>query len=41
MVSGRLARARKSGPGGPEVANEKFGKELNREMDGFREASQN
>ena len=36
MVLGRLARARKSGPGGPEVVNEKFDKELNREMDGFR-----
>ena len=36
MVSGRLARSRKSGPGGPEVVNEKFDQELNREMDGFR-----
>ena len=36
MVSGRLVRSRKSGPGGPEVVNEKFDKELNREMDGFR-----
>ena len=34
MVSGRLARSRKSGPGGPEVVNEKFDKELKREMDG-------
>ncbi len=40
MVSGRklilLSRSMKSGPGGPEVVNEKFDKELNREMDGFR-----
>ena len=36
MVSGRLARSRKSGPGGLEVANEKFDKEFNREMDEFR-----
>ena len=36
MVSGRLARSRKSGPGGPEVVNEKFYKELNGEKDGFR-----
>ena len=35
MVSGRLARSRKSGARGPEVVNEKFDKELNREMDGF------
>ena len=34
MVSGRLARSRKSGPGGPEVVNEKFDKELKREIDG-------
>ena len=40
MVSGRLARSRKSGPGGPDVVNEKFDKELDREMDGFRRASQ-
>ena len=40
MVSGRLARSRKSGPGGPEVVNDQFDKELNREMDGFRQASQ-
>ena len=40
MVSDRLARSRKSGPGGSEVVNEKFEKELNREMDGFRWASQ-
>ena len=40
MAPGRLARSRKSGSGGPEVVNEKFGKELNREMDGFRYASQ-
>ena len=40
MVSGRLARSRKSGPGGPEVVNEKLDKELNREVDGFRKASQ-
>ena len=36
MVSDRLARSRKSGPGGTEVVNEKFGKELNRELDGLR-----
>ena len=36
MVSDTLARSRKSGPGGPEVVNAKFDKELNREMDGFR-----
>jgi hypothetical protein len=36
MVSDRLARSRKSGPEGPEVVNENFDKELNREMDGFR-----
>ena len=36
MVSDRLARSRKSGPGGPEVVNEKFDKEFNREMNGFR-----
>ena len=36
MVSGRLARSRKSVPGGPEFVNEKIDKELNREMDGFR-----
>ena len=36
MLSGKLARSRKSGPGGPEVVNEKFHKELNREMDGFK-----
>ena len=36
MVSGGLARSRKSGPGGPEVVNEKFDKELKREMRGFR-----
>ena len=36
MVSGRLARSRKSGPGGPEVVTEKFDKELNGDMDGFR-----
>ena len=40
MVSGRLAGSRKSGPGGPEVVNEKIDKELTREMDGFRQASQ-
>ena len=33
--SGRLARSRKSSPGGPEVVNEECDKELNREMDGF------
>ena len=36
MVSGRLARSRKSGPGGLDVVNEKFDKELNREKDVFR-----
>ena len=36
LVSSRPARSRKSGPGGPEVVNEKFDKELNREMNGFR-----
>ena len=36
MVSGRPARSRKSGPGSPEVVNDQFDKELNREMDGFR-----
>ena len=33
MVSGRLARSRKSSTGGPEVINQKFDKELNREME--------
>ena len=36
MVSGRLAISRKSGPGGPEVVNEKFDKKLKRKMNGFR-----
>ena len=36
MVSGGLARSRKSGPGGLEVVNEKFDKELNREMNYFK-----
>ena len=36
MVSGRLARSRKSGSGGQEVVNKKFDKELNRAMNGFR-----
>ena len=36
MVSDRLARSRKSGPGGSQVVDEIFDKELNREMDGFR-----
>ena len=40
MVSGRLARSRKSGPGGPEVVNEKFDKELNRQIGGVSQASQ-
>ena len=31
MVSGRLARSRKSGPGGPEVVNEKFDIDLHME----------
>ena len=38
MVSGRLARSRKSGPGSPEVVNEKFDQELNRETDSGRHA---
>ena len=40
MVSSRLARSRKSDPGGPEVVNDKFETELNREVFGFRQASQ-
>jgi hypothetical protein len=36
MVSGRLARSRKCGLVGPEVVNERFDQELNREMEGFR-----
>ena len=36
MVLGRLARSRKSGPGGQEVGNEIFDKELNIEMNGFK-----
>ena len=36
MISGRLARSMKSGPGGQEVGNEIFDKDLNREMDDFR-----
>ena len=36
MVSVRLARSRKSNPGGTEVANAKNDKELNREIYGFR-----
>ena len=36
MVSDRLARSRKSGLGGPEAVNDRFDKELNREMNGFR-----
>ena len=36
MVSGRLARSRDSGPGGPEVVNEECDQELLREMNGFR-----
>ena len=31
MVSGRLARSRKSGPGGPEVVTKKFDEEVNKE----------
>ena len=34
MVSGRLARSRKSGPGSPEVVNKKFDEDLNIEMEG-------
>ncbi len=40
MVSGRVARSRKSGPGGPEPGTGRFDKELNREMDGFRKGGQ-
>ena len=36
MASGRLARSRRSGLGGPEVVNEKFDKEVRSEIDGFR-----
>ena len=36
MVSDRPARSRKSGLGVPEVVNEKFDKEFNGEMVGFR-----
>ena len=36
MVSVRLARSSKSGPGGPEIVNEKIDKEFKREMNGFR-----
>ena len=36
MVSDRLARSRKSGPGCTEVVNEKFDEELSREMKGFK-----
>ena len=32
MVSDRLARSRKSGPGAPEVVHEKFAKELDIEQ---------
>ena len=40
MVSGKLARSRQSGPGDTKVVNEKFDKELNKQLNGFREASQ-
>ena len=40
MVSGRLARSSKSGPGCPEVVNETFDKESNKEMDSFKQAIQ-
>ena len=33
MVAGRLARSKKSGPGGPEGVHERSDKEFNREMD--------
>ena len=36
MVSGRLASSRKSGLGGPEVGNEIFDKESNRELNRSR-----
>ena len=36
VVSCRLVRSRKSGPGGPEVVNERFDKEFNSEMAGFK-----
>ena len=36
MVSGRLASSKKSGPRVPEGVNEKFDKELNGEINGFR-----
>ena len=39
MVSGRLARSKKSGPVGPEVGNAISDKELNRELNRSREAS--
>ena len=38
MLSDRPARSRKSGPGGLEMVNEKFDKELNRELDSGRRA---
>ena len=40
MVPDRLARTRKSGPGGTEVVNEKFDEELNKGMEGLKSASQ-
>ena len=40
MVSGRPAGSRKSGAGSPEIVNEKFDTEFNREVCDFREASQ-
>ena len=40
MVSGRLARSRKSGLGGPVVVNGKVDKELKKEIDVFRKACQ-
>ena len=39
MVSSRLARSSESGPGGPAAVNDRFDKELNREVDGFKQAS--
>ena len=36
VLSGRLARSRKSGPGGPEVVHKKLDKELSTEIDAFK-----
>ena len=40
MAPGRLTRSRKSRPGNSEVVNRNLGKELNAEMDGFKEVGQ-